>query len=363
MPIPSVKSVPPPPRRAPPAAAPATLVRNASADAYTATYLQLKLSGIATTLQQLIQTKDSVNDIKMALATADDTIQRVTANPSLLGSAAADNGNGGVDIRSLEFAASTRAKLADQELKQDAYYAQLSESASVAQEMRTAANDPSLRSCREEMNCLLAASTFADARHPAGQGVSRRIPPEEHQTLLNPFEAVRRKSKSSALTTSLPANASSSSNNTAPLLSSGPSPLSGAATAPPGPHVNKSVPTVYSSNNSVSMGGAGVSVVPANASSGCYRPWPPSLPPIVQQPYGGTPGLVRGSGYPGASPYLPTATVAPMAGAYPMLGNAGFSGASPYPHQGQQQPIYGQYGQRPPMANQQGNAWPTYTAL
>ncbi|KPA80971.1 hypothetical protein ABB37_04359 [Leptomonas pyrrhocoris] len=306
MPIPAVKRAPPPPRRAPPAAALANLTHDGSEGAYAATTVQLKISGVALTSQRLIQTKDSVNDIKVALATADDTIQRVVTSPALLGGGTTDSAKGGVDIQSLQFAASTRAKLAEQEQKQDAHYANLSESAVVAQEVRKAAQDPSLRRCSEAMECQMAASTFPGARFPRGQGASHPIPPEEAQALLNPFSTARRQSRSGALTAMLP------------------------------------MPAISSTNNGSSMGGASTSAPPVA---------------MANEPYRVVSGMHDGGAYP------PTVTRANIGGGRLISGNAVYYAENPYPPRGQPQPVYGQYGQRQPVGNQQNNGRPAYMAL
>jgi hypothetical protein len=381
MPIPNMKVRPPPPRRAPPQAA--NLTQEVSAGTYTATHIKLQVGGVAATSQRLIKAKDTVNDIKVALATAEATVDRITTNPTLLGAAPGDSTRGGVDIQSLEFAASTRAKLGEQEQKQDSHYAKLRESATVAQEVQKAANDPALRRCREDVECQLATSTFPGARFPQRHGgmAGSMAPEQQQQVLLNPYTTVRRQSKNGTLTAStFPTTMATSSNNssansTTPYRPSVSSSVSGGggATAPPETqvHAPTGVPSLYGS--SMSTSNAGTSAPPSVAANGRYRPGPASSsscmyqqPQQQQQPYGRTPGAQGGfgGGYAGAaSAYPPTVTAATAVGGYPMTGNAGCYGASPYPTQGGPQPVYGQYGQVPPMANSQGNTLPTYTAL
>lgn len=377
MPIPSIRPPPPPPRRVPPTA---NLVQEVSVATYVATHLQMKLSGVAVTSQQLIQTKDAVNDIKVALATAESTMQRITTNPALLGVSPGDSARGGVDIQSLEFAAATRGKLTEQEAKQDAHYAGLREYDSVGQEVRRASKDPSLLRYREEAECQLASSAFPGARFPrtqgggAGAAAARPIPSEERQALLNPFTTVRRQSKSSALTTSGVFHSSSNSNSSVCTTAFHPSSSNsaksnannnygtnaGAATAPPDAQINTShashtvlplygQPNGTTSGAAANGGGAGgvhvASAPPATSVDTRYRPSAsPSMPP--PQPYGGYPATV---------------TPASMAGGYPSANAGGYYGASPYPpQQAQPRPVYGAYGQQ---QQQPPTVRPTYTAL
>ncbi|KAL7706997.1 hypothetical protein N2W54_001296 [Lotmaria passim] len=327
MPIPSVKMRPAPPRRTPPAAS-ANLTHEVSAGTYVTSHLRLKLNGVAATSQQLIQAKDSVNDVKVALATADNTIQRITTNPALLGPAPGDTTKGGVDIQSLQYAATTRAKLSEKEQQQDAHYAQLSEMASVRQEIRKAANDSALQRYRKDVECQLAASTLSDARVPRRQDPAHPIPPEEQQTLLNPFTTARWQTKSSAL-----------------MMSS-------------------AVPTNSASNGDDNRSGSSgcLSAPPAAVANGRYRPQPSTAAPPMPQPPGRMPGSQGpyAGAYGDAPLYPPTVTPATVASGYPAPpGNAGYYGASSCPAQGQPRPAYAQYGQQPFM----GNARPTYTAL
>ncbi|KAG5475630.1 hypothetical protein LSCM4_04212 [Leishmania orientalis] len=179
---------PPPPRRVPPAA---SLTKDTSFDTYFSTNLILRLSGAALISHQLLQVKDCLNDIKMAVITADDSLKAISTNscvrpPSLRDGAT----NGGDDVQSLAFASKVLSKLAQEEAKQDAFYAKLSETATVRAEMQRGSRDVTLQNYKQQVECLLASS-MTDSRLPS-QLRRSSLPPQEHQILLNPYSATRR---------------------------------------------------------------------------------------------------------------------------------------------------------------------------
>ncbi|CAC9499740.1 hypothetical protein conserved [Leishmania donovani] len=180
---------PPPPRRAPPAAA---MIKDVSPDAYISTHVILRLSGAAVISQQLLQVKDWVSDIKMAVTTADDALKAISTNPAVQPPSLSDGATtGGDDVQSLAFASVALSKLAEEEETQDAFYAKLSETAFVRAEVQMGSQDARLQRYKQQVECQLASS-MADGLLPPQQR-KNSVPPEKRQMLLNPYSTVRRK--------------------------------------------------------------------------------------------------------------------------------------------------------------------------
>ncbi|CAJ1027938.1 hypothetical protein, conserved [Leishmania lindenbergi] len=178
---------PPPPRRAPPG--PAFIKMSSNTHIFSHTLLHL--SGVALLSQQLLQVKDSVNDIKVAIVTADDSLKAISVNPAVWPSSLCDGATtGGDDVQSLAFASVTLSKLAEEEKAQDAFYASLSETATVRAEVQKGSRDATLQRYKQQVECQLASS------------VVNRSLPEQQQVLLNPYSTVRRKILSTSLTVS-----------------------------------------------------------------------------------------------------------------------------------------------------------------
>lgn len=197
---------PPPPRRAPPAA---TLVKDVSSDAYISSYVILRLSGAALISQQLLQMKDWVSDIKMAVITADNSLKAIWTSPAVQLPSLSDGATtGGDDVQSLAFASVTLSKLVEEQETQDAFYTKLSETAVVRAEVQKGSQDARLQRYKQQVECQLASS-MADGLLPQQQR-KNSVPPEKRQILLNPYSTGHRK---------LPQTASQTGNRPLPSVS------------------------------------------------------------------------------------------------------------------------------------------------
>lgn len=276
---------PPPPRRAPPAA---NVVKELSVGTYAVTQIKVRAGGASVTSQRLLQMRDSINDITIAVATAQDSLQAIKRNPAVRPpSPRAGASTGGSDVQSLAFASSTRAKLADEERKQDDHYGRMQEMAQVASEVQRARRDPVLQSYKQHVEVQLAAAA-ADGRLPPPPCKSG-LTPTHQQMMLNPYSMASRPSRFAVSSGSYSAGSSATA----------PSPPS--STAP----FRKSMPATVTSPYRTSTSSAAPSYVPSAAPAGATY---------------------------GASPYPPAAGITP-APAY-----------SPFPPT-----VYGGYGQAPPQ--------------
>ncbi|KAG5501488.1 hypothetical protein JKF63_03317 [Porcisia hertigi] len=185
--MPNVR-VPPPPRRAP-AVAPST--REAASDRFILTNVIVSLGGAALISKRLLQMKDSVGDVQVALATADESLKAISTNPAVRPpSLRYGSATGGDDLQSLAFASATLSRLIEEDKKQDAFYSSLRETALVRAEVQRALKDPTLQRYRQQVECQLAFSSTTAQLTPRLRRSG--APPKQHQVLLNPYSVVRR---------------------------------------------------------------------------------------------------------------------------------------------------------------------------
>ncbi|GET89788.1 hypothetical protein, unknown function [Leishmania tarentolae] len=220
---------PPPPRRAPPAAA---LTKEVISAAYLSTHILLRLRGAALISKQLLHLKDCVSDIKMAVATASDSLKAVSTSPAVQPPSPNDRvTTGGDDVQSLAFASLTLSKLAKEEETQDAFYAKLNETAIVHAEVQKGLQDETVQRYKQQVECHLASSMADGLSTP--QQHKRSVPPEKHQILLNPYSTVRRQLANTALTTPQNGNSALPSTNTPmPLTITSPYRISSSSAVP-----------------------------------------------------------------------------------------------------------------------------------
>lgn len=168
------------------------MIKDASSDACISTHVILSLSGAALISQQLLQVKDQVSDIKMAVTTADDSLKAISTNPAVRPPSPSNGATtGGDDVQSLAFASVALSKLAEEEETQDAFYAKLSETAVVRAEVQKGSQDVRLQRYKQQVECRLASS-MADGLLPPQQR-KNSVSPGKRQILLNPYSTARRK--------------------------------------------------------------------------------------------------------------------------------------------------------------------------
>lgn len=181
---------PPPPRRVP-----SSILMKDGADSSKTPSIRVRVSGVAVTSQQLIQLKDYVGDVKIAILMSSDSLNAMAVNAGGDGSSAVKEPCGKLETDAMGFAASTLATLRQQEVQQDTQHAALAETAVVQQEMERAAAARHGASQGNPWNKQLAAQYSTAQSSPSYESfVSGGARPTRQQQPMQMYNATSQQS-------------------------------------------------------------------------------------------------------------------------------------------------------------------------